>query len=55
VAAQVFSTPSFWVAVFPASAAVVVGVAHALLYLAVPDVIPLIVAHWVMFGMAARR
>ena len=47
--AQVFYTPGWQTALLPVLGAVVVGVVHAALFLAVGDVTPLIVAHAVMF------
>jgi hypothetical protein len=54
VLAQVFYTPGWRTAVFPMAGAAVVGVVHALLYLQVPDLLPLIVAHTVMFLVLVR-
>jgi hypothetical protein len=49
VAAQVFYTPGWQTALFPVLGAVVVGVVHGCLFLAVPEVTPLVVAHVTMF------
>ncbi|HEY8340510.1 MAG TPA: CPBP family glutamic-type intramembrane protease [Egibacteraceae bacterium] len=49
VTAQVFYTPGWQTALFPVVGAVVVGVVHGCLYLVVPDVTPLVVAHVTMF------
>jgi membrane protease YdiL (CAAX protease family) len=47
--AQVFYTPGWETALFPVLGAVVVGILHSSLFMVVPDVTPLIVAHTVMF------
>jgi membrane protease YdiL (CAAX protease family) len=47
--AQVFYTPNWRTAMFPVLGAVVLGIVHGCLFLTVPDVTPLIVAHAVMF------
>jgi len=47
--AQVFYTPGWETALLPVLGAVVIGIVHASLFLVVPDVTPLIVAHAVMF------
>jgi hypothetical protein len=52
VAVQVFSMPSWHAAIFPVVGALVVGVVHGSLYLAVPDLLPLVVAHLVLFAVA---
>lgn len=52
VGIQAFSMPSWRAAMFPVMGALVVGVVHGTLYLVVPDITPLIVAHFVLF-MAA--
>ena len=51
--AQVFHTPGWRTALFPLSGALVVGVTHAYLLIAVPDITPLIVAHVTMFLVTA--
>ncbi len=48
-AAQVFYTPGWRTALFPILGAVVLGVVHGILFVTVPDVTPLIVAHATMF------
>jgi membrane protease YdiL (CAAX protease family) len=53
-AAQVFYTPGWRTALFPVLGATVVGVIHGCLYLAVPDLAPLIVAHATMFLVTVR-
>lgn len=53
VGIQVFNMPSWRAAMFPVLGALVVGVVHGALYLAVPDITPLIVAHFVLFMVAA--
>jgi hypothetical protein len=52
VAVQVFSMPSWHAAIFPAVGALVVGIVHGALFLAVPDLTPLVVAHLVLFVVA---
>jgi membrane protease YdiL (CAAX protease family) len=47
--AQVFSTPGWRTALFPVLAAIVLGVAHGWLFVTVPDITPLIIAHATMF------
>ena len=47
--AQVFYTPGWRTALFPLMGALVVGVTHAYLFIVVPDITPLIVAHETMF------
>jgi hypothetical protein len=49
IAVQRFHMPSWQAALFPMAGALVVGVVHGLLFLAVPDLTPLIVAHFVLF------
>ncbi|HMJ97063.1 MAG TPA: CPBP family glutamic-type intramembrane protease [Thermoleophilaceae bacterium] len=49
---QTFRMPSWHSAMFPVLGAVVVGVVHGLLFLAVPSILPLIVAHFVFFVVA---
>lgn len=53
-AAQVFYTPGWRTALFPVLGATVVGVVHGCLYLAVPALAPLIVAHATMFLVTVR-
>jgi membrane protease YdiL (CAAX protease family) len=53
-AAQVFYTPGWRTALFPVLGAGVVGVVHGCLYLAVPDLTPLILAHATMFLCTVR-
>ena len=49
VAVQAFHMPSWRSAMFPMIGAVVVGVVHGCLFLAVPDIRPLIIAHLTFF------
>jgi hypothetical protein len=49
---QTFRMPSWHSAMFPVLGAVVVGLIHGLLFLAVPAILPLIVAHFVFFIVA---
>ena len=51
-AVQAFSTSSWRNAMFPIVGASVVGIVHALLWLAIPNVLPLIVAHVSFFLIA---
>jgi hypothetical protein len=51
-AAQVFRMPSWRSAMFPALGARTLGVVDGLLFLAVPTILPLIVAHIVFFLVA---
>jgi membrane protease YdiL (CAAX protease family) len=53
-AAQVFYTPGWRTALFPVLGATVLGIVHGCLYLAVPDLAPLIVAHATMFLVTVR-
>jgi hypothetical protein len=46
---QVFRLPSWHAALFPVVGACVMGIVHGLLFLAVPDIVPLVVAHCVFF------
>jgi hypothetical protein len=46
---QTFHMPSWQSALFPLVGAMVVGVIHSAMYLAVPDLTPLIVAHMTLF------
>lgn len=46
---QLFHMPSWHSAMFAVLGALVIGLVHGLLYLAVPDLTPLIVAHVVLF------
>jgi Type II CAAX prenyl endopeptidase Rce1-like len=48
-AAQVFYTPGWRTALFPVLGAIVLGIVHGCLFVTVPDVTPLIVAHVTMF------
>jgi hypothetical protein len=50
--AQTFQMPSWHSAMFPVLGAVVVGLIHGVLFLAVPSILPLIVAHFVFFVVA---
>jgi hypothetical protein len=50
---QVFNLPSWRVAMFPVIGALVMGIIHGVLYLAVPDVWPLVVAHVTYFTIVA--
>jgi hypothetical protein len=52
VLAQVFYTPGWRTALFPMVGALAIGVIHACLFVLVPDITPLIVAHVVMFLVA---
>jgi Type II CAAX prenyl endopeptidase Rce1-like len=47
--AQIFYTPGWQTALLPVLGALVIGIVHASLFMVVPDVKPLIVAHTVMF------
>lgn len=49
VVAQVFYTPGWRTALFPMVGAFAVGLVHACLIVAVPDITPLVVAHLTMF------
>jgi hypothetical protein len=49
---QKFHTPGWRTAVFPMLGASVVGIVHGLLYLSVPNIVPLIVAHLSFFASA---
>ena len=49
---QAFHMPSLQSAMFPVIGALVMGLVHGLLYLAVPVLLPLIVAHIVFFAIA---
>lgn len=56
VGVQVVGMPSLRAAFFPVVGAAVIGVAHAVVYLAVPALVPLVVAHAVfLLGATARR
>jgi hypothetical protein len=46
---QVFRMPSWQSAVFPVIGAMVVGLIHAALFMAVPNLLPIVIAHWVFF------
>jgi hypothetical protein len=50
---QVFNLPSWKVALFPVMGALVIGPIHGLLYVTVPDVWPLVVAHATYFSVIA--
>jgi hypothetical protein len=52
VAVQAFAMPSGRAATFPMVGAFVVGIVHAVIFLHVPDVLPLAVAHLAFFGAA---
>lgn len=52
VAAQILHTPNWRTAMFPVIGALIVGTIHGLLFLAVPNVLPLVVAHFVFFIVA---
>jgi membrane protease YdiL (CAAX protease family) len=49
LAVQVFHMPSWRAALFPAAGGLVVGVLHSVLFLLVPDLTPLVVAHFAFF------
>jgi CBS-domain-containing membrane protein len=49
---QTFHMPSWRAALFPVIGATVLSVVHGSLFLAVPDILPLIVAHIVFFFTA---
>jgi hypothetical protein len=50
---QVFNLPTWRAALFPVLGALVMGPIHGVLYLAVPDVWPLVVAHVTYFAIVA--
>jgi hypothetical protein len=50
--AQTFRMPTWHSAMFPVLGAIVVGLVHGLLFLAVPSILPLIVAHFTFFVVA---
>lgn len=52
VMVQAFHMPDWRAAMFPIIGAIVLGVVHAALFLAVPTIVPLIVAHLVFFFSA---
>jgi hypothetical protein len=54
VLVQAFNMPSWRSAMFPILGASVMGPVHGVLYVAVPDLVPLIVAHLTMFIIALR-
>jgi hypothetical protein len=54
VLVQAFHMPSWRSAMFPILGASVMGPVHGMLFIAVPDVLPLIVAHLTMFMIAIR-
>jgi membrane protease YdiL (CAAX protease family) len=45
---QKFGMPTWHAALFPAIGAVVVGIVHGSLFVAIPDITPLIIAHFVL-------
>jgi len=49
---QVFHMPSWKSALFPLIGALLVGLLHGLLFLAVPNILPLLIAHFIFFLMA---
>lgn len=49
---QIFHMPSWRSAMFPVIGTLLVGFVHGALFLAVPDILPLIVAHFVFFVSA---
>jgi membrane protease YdiL (CAAX protease family) len=49
LAVQVFHMPSWRAALLPAAGGLVVGVVHGVLFLLVPDLTPLVVAHFALF------
>lgn len=49
---QVFHMPSWQSAMFPVIGALLIGLLHGLLFLAVPNILPLIIAHFIFFIMA---
>jgi hypothetical protein len=49
VVVQVFNMPSRYSAMFPVLGAVVIGIVHGSMYLAVPNLLPLIIAHMIFF------
>jgi Type II CAAX prenyl endopeptidase Rce1-like len=53
---QTFNMPSWSSAMFPLMGALVIGFLHGSLFLAVPEIVPLIVAHFVFFvsGLVSR-
>ncbi|HEX9938374.1 MAG TPA: CPBP family intramembrane glutamic endopeptidase [Longimicrobium sp.] len=51
-AVQCIHTPSWAAALFPLVGALVMGTVHGLLFLAVPSIVPLVVAHLVFFFAA---
>jgi hypothetical protein len=50
---QVFNLPSWRVALFPVLGALVIGPVHAILYVRIPDIWPLVVAHVTYFIIVA--
>jgi hypothetical protein len=52
LAAQTFRMPSRASAMFPLVGALVVGVTHGVLMLAVPNIVPLVIAHLAFFAFA---
>jgi hypothetical protein len=53
VAAQTFNMPGYPNALFPMIGATVIGITHGMLFLALPNIAPLIVAHVVVFAAGA--
>ena len=51
---QVFNMPSLQNAIAPLCGALLIGCVHGLLFLAVPEIVPLILAHCVLFIAATR-
>jgi membrane protease YdiL (CAAX protease family) len=51
---QGFLMPSWQSAMFPIIGGVVMGVVHGMLYMAVPNVVPLVVAHLAFFAFAIK-
>lgn len=49
VLVQVFHMPDWRAAMFPIIGALVIGIFHGLLFLAVPSLLPLVIAHFVFF------
>ena len=52
IAVQVFNMPSWHSAMFAVLGALVIGLVHGGLYLAVPNLLPLIIAHMVTFAVS---
>jgi hypothetical protein len=49
---QIFNMPSWSGAMFPVTGALIIGLLHGSLFLAVPEIVPLIVAHFAFFVAA---